>query len=43
MTLSTMGFKVGILDADVYGPSIPMMFDVQDGMYGKKSNIVFFF
>jgi ATP-binding protein involved in chromosome partitioning len=30
VTLSTMGFKVGILDADVYGPSIPMMFDVQD-------------
>jgi ATP-binding protein involved in chromosome partitioning len=30
VTLSTMGFKVGVLDADVYGPSIPMMFDVQD-------------
>lgn len=30
VTLSSMGFKVGILDADVYGPSIPMMFDVQD-------------
>tara|TARA_B110001450_G_scaffold28262_1_gene24680 strand:- start:5312 stop:6439 length:1128 start_codon:yes stop_codon:yes gene_type:complete len=30
VTLSKMGFKVGVLDADVYGPSIPMMFDVQD-------------
>ncbi len=30
VTLSKMGFKVGVLDADVYGPSIPMMFDLQD-------------
>ncbi len=28
VTLSNMGFKVGVLDADVYGPSIPLMFDV---------------
>ena len=30
VSLSKMGFKVGVLDADVYGPSIPMMFDVED-------------
>jgi len=30
ITLAKMGFKVGVLDADVYGPSMPIMFDVVD-------------
>ena len=29
VNLAKMGFKVGLLDSDIYGPSMPMMFDVQ--------------
>ena len=29
VTLSKMGFKVGLLDADIYGPSATIMFDVE--------------
>lgn len=40
-SLSTMGLNVGLLDADVYGPSIPIMFDAWDEnaiSFVKKEN-----
>jgi len=30
LALKQIGCKVGILDADIYGPSIPKMFDIKD-------------
>lgn len=34
VSLASQGFKVGLLDADIFGPSIPKMFGVEDeGLY----------
>lgn len=36
--LSNKGFKVGVLDADVTGPNIPLMFGVEDDQITAKEN-----
>jgi len=37
-TLASLGFKVGLLDADIYGPSIPRLLDINErpGMEGDR-------
>lgn len=38
VSLAKMGFKVGLLDADIYGPSMPIMLDV-DGQRPLAVNV----
>lgn len=40
VALSKLGAKVGILDADIYGPSVPMLMGVKDSPYQQESKVI---
>jgi Mrp family chromosome partitioning ATPase len=39
-TLSNMGYKVGVLDADITGPNVPLMFGVEDDQMSSENNMI---
>lgn len=46
VTMASLGCRVGLLDADVYGPSIPVMFELEEegqvkGFTDKESNTTY--
>ena len=38
VALKNIGYKVGILDADIYGPSVPRMMGVSDKPHTNENN-----
>ncbi len=39
IALASLGYKVGLLDADVYGPNVPLMMGIQDTPYAVEGRI----
>lgn len=39
ISLAQLGYKVGLLDADVYGPNIPLMMGIRDTPYAVENRI----
>ena len=40
LALVKQGYKVGLLDADVYGPSVPVMLDISEALYQDDKMIM---